>query len=278
MVNSMDMCDSCMERQNWLLESGDGSQVICYDRFSNSVEGAGDEDNLPTSTDACTQTPMKRISTTVPDAPKRKIQKPNWMDSGCDIRRNLFANHNWKKMEDVKDMQWAILRVDTIATSPTHRCVRRFYIGDKDGVNYLEMEFYPCVAYANLSEEYKELFHFQSSHSHRLRYNPHQRVPPCSVAVSKINDFIVYNDIELVLFNEVLGSYNEKVDLTICEELGIQYLNIRWTSTQYDPIPKRRLKYEKNREDDLTFAPPFIDIPSDEDYRAVPDRADKNTI
>lgn len=34
-----------------------------------------------------TQTPTKRISTTIPDAPKSKMQKSNWMDSShcCEI-------------------------------------------------------------------------------------------------------------------------------------------------------------------------------------------------
>ena len=267
MVNSLDMCESCKERQRWLLESGDGSQVVCYERCSDGLVETGDNDKPPatsdactqtsTSSDACTQTPLKRISTTVPDAPKRKIQKPGWMDSGCDIRRHLFVNHNWETLEDAKDKRWAILRIDTIATSPAHRCVRRFYIGDKEGVNYLEMELYPCVTYANLAEEYKNLFHSQSSHGHRLRYNPRQRAPPCSVAVSKMNDFIVYNDIELVLFNEEAGSDNEKVDKWICKELGIQCMNIRWTCAEYVPIPKRHLAYEKNRDDEFIFAPPF---------------------
>ena len=122
--------------------------------------------------DASTQTPMKRAATTIPDAPKRKVQKPGWMDSGRDIRRHLFAEHNWQKMEDAKDKHWAILKVDTIATSPTHCCIRRFYIRDKNGDNYLEMEFYPCITYTDLVEEYKKMYHFQSSQDHRLCNNP----------------------------------------------------------------------------------------------------------
>ena len=84
-----------------------------------------------------------------------------------------------------------------------------------------------------------------------------------------INDFIVCNDIELVLINEEPDSSHEKWDLTICEELGIQCMNIRWTSTEYVPIPAQHLTYEKNRDDEFIFAPPFIDIPSDDEYRAV---------
>ena len=57
--------------------------------------------NISVNMDAITQTPMKRASTVVPDAPKQKAQKPNWMDCGRDIRRNLFVHHNWGKMDDV---------------------------------------------------------------------------------------------------------------------------------------------------------------------------------
>ena len=47
--------------------------------------------------------------------------------SGPDLSRNLFANHDWQKMTDVGVKRWAILKVDTIATSPTHRCYCWFY-------------------------------------------------------------------------------------------------------------------------------------------------------
>ena len=272
-ADTMDQCDNCAEKQNWLLESGDGSQVVCtcYDRFVGSSMKRGN-DCKSTFADASTQTPVKRAQTTVPDAPKRKVQKPRWMNLGCDIRRNLFTDLNWKKMEDVKDMRWAILKVDTIETSPTHRCIRRFYIGDKDGVNYLEMEFYPCVTYKSLTEKYKEMFHFQSSHMHGLCYNPRQRAPPCSVAVSKINDFIVYNDIEIILFNDDTDSYSEDVNSKICDKLGIQYMNIRWCSNEYTPIPTWHFKNEK-RDDEFTMTPSFTDFPLDDDIRSIHEQA-----
>ena len=207
--------------------------------------------NISVNMDAITQTPMKRASTTVPDAPKQKAQKPNWMDCGRDIRRNLFVHHNWGKMDDVKDKRWAILKVDTIATSTSHRCIRRFYIGDKDGSNYLEMEFYPCVSYKNLADNYKEQYYSESANGHGLRYNPYQRSPPCSVAVSKINEFIVYNGIEIILFNVENDSYHEKVNLAICDELAIQRLNIHWSPVDYAPAYKRQLAHETDRVEDF---------------------------
>ena len=258
-VDIMAKCKGCVDKQNWLLESGDGSQVVClcYDHSDTQMD-MGNQD-------AATQTPTNRIATTVPDAPKRKAQKPNWMNSGRDIRRHLFSEYNWQKMEEVKDNRWAILKVQTIATSSTHRCVRRFYIGDKDGDNYLEMEFYPCITYKNLSEEYKKLFHSESYQDHRLCYNPRHKSPPCSVAISKLNDFIVYNEIETILFNEEPDSYNEKVELKICEELGIQCRNIRWTYSQYIPLPTSNLKKKKDIDDNyFVMAPPFQDHSDDE--------------
>ena len=38
----MDMCDGCADRQQWLLDSGDGSQVICLCQVENSQV----EDNI----------------------------------------------------------------------------------------------------------------------------------------------------------------------------------------------------------------------------------------
>ena len=205
--------------------------------------------------DNSTQTPNKQLSPATPDAPmKSKMGKPSWMDSGRDIRRNLFAYYDWGKMEDVKYVRWAILRVDTIATSSGHRCIRRFYIGDKDGDSYLEMEFYPCTTYSDLSDECKEQFNSESSAGHGLRYNPYRASPPCSVAVSKIKEFISYNDIELILFNVERDTYHEKIDIAICDELKVQYLNIRWVPGDYTPILERQLAHDE----DLTFTSPEI--------------------
>ena len=192
---------------------------------------------MTSTTDACTQTtPTKRMAPVVPDAPQRKIQRMCFMNSGRDIRRHLFTDYNWQKLEDVKGKNWAILKIETVGTSPCHRCIRRFYIGDENGINYLEMEFYPCITYKNLPDEYKKLYFLESSQSHRLSYNPRQRALPCSLAVSKIHDFIVQHGIEILLFNEDTGE-NEEAHLKICEELGIQHSNIRWKLNEYNPIP-----------------------------------------
>ena len=71
---SMDMCNACADRQQWLLDSGDGSQVIC----SCQVENSQVEDNIQndgkvvTTIDVDIQTPpLKRSSPSIPNAPKR---------------------------------------------------------------------------------------------------------------------------------------------------------------------------------------------------------------
>ena len=56
-VDTMGLCKVCAEKQDWLLESGDGSQVVCL--CSNSQVGTR-------NFDASTQTPMKRAATTIP--------------------------------------------------------------------------------------------------------------------------------------------------------------------------------------------------------------------
>ena len=192
---------------------------------------------VTSTTDACTQTtPTKRKMPAVPDLPQENIQTMGFMNSGRDIRRHLFTDHDGQKLEDVKGRQWAILKIETVVTAPGYRCIRRFYIGDENGINYLEMECYPCITYKNLPDEYKKLYFLESSQSHRLSYIPHHQALPCSLAVRKIHNFIVQHGIEILLFNEDIG-YNEQIIFKICKELGIQHSNIRWKLNEHNPIP-----------------------------------------
>ena len=230
----MDLCSKCEEKQKYLLEINDGSQVVCTcdDRFSEeSVEESQKEDGDMvgvSQSDVAVQTPKgmsSPIKTT--DAPKRKKQRMDrkfWMNSGCDIRRNIFRDHDLEAMKRVQDRKWAILKIETIATSPSHQCIRRFYLGDEDGRNYLELEFYPCIPYKDLDEGYKELFYEQKSSTHGLNYNPVKRVLPCKMAISKIDDFIVYNNIQTILYNNDYRDGN--IEFEICERLRIHSINI----------------------------------------------------
>ena len=134
-------------------------------------------------------------------------------------------------MEDSKHKNWAILKVNAIMTSKSHRYIRRFYIGEKVGVNYLEMEFYPCIKYANLSEEYKRLFSQERNCGHRLPYNPRQRSPPCTLATEMMKQFVDQLNIELILYNEEQGSVLEKIHINIGETIAVGFLNIRQNSS-----------------------------------------------
>ena len=136
-------------------------------------------------------------------------------------------------MKDSKHKNWAILKVDTIMTSKNHHCIHRFYIGDKDGVNYLEMELYPCIKYANLPEKYKRLLRQESHHGHRLPYYPSSRSPSCVLAVEKMKQFVDQLNIELILYNEEQGSVSEKIYSNIGENIAVAFLNIRQNSSDY---------------------------------------------
>ena len=216
----MDMCDACTDRQQWLLDSGDGSQVICLCQVE-------DEGEVATTIDVGIQTPpLKRSSPFIPNAPKRKLAKSErrvWKNSGSDIRRHLFDFQDWRIREDCKSKNWAILKVDTITTSKNHHCIRRFYIGDKDGVNYLEAELYPCVKYVNLPEEYKSLFYQENNRGHKLRYNPRQQAPPCTLIKEKIKEFVEYNNIDLILYNAERGSVSEEIYSNIGEAIAVGF-------------------------------------------------------
>ena len=233
---SMDMCDGCADRQQWLLDSGDGSQVICLCQVENSQveDNTRYDGEVATTIDVGIQTPpLKRSSPFIPNAPKRKFAKFEssvWINSGSDIRRHLFDFEDCRIMGRIQDRKWAILKVDTIRTSKDHLCIRRFYIGDKDGVNYLEAELYPCVKYANLAENFKFFFLNESNrkYGHKLRYNPRQRSPPCTLFKEKIEEFVKCNNIDLILYNTERGSVSEDIYSNIDDTISVGFLNIRW--------------------------------------------------
>ena len=86
----MDMCDGCTDRQQWLLDSCDGSQVICLCQIENNQV---EDDEIATTIDVGIQTPppVKRSSPSILNAPKRKLAKFErsvWINIGSDIRRH----------------------------------------------------------------------------------------------------------------------------------------------------------------------------------------------
>ena len=245
------------------------SQTVMGD--NDNMMGEEDE-GVVVSYDAATyvfKTPSgdkRRYDSDPPDAPRRKlwksggedssaakagdneVRKPLWMETGYDIRRHLFQDIDWGKMSDYSNRRWAIIKVDSIATSPRHRCIRRFYIGDKDGEAHLEMQFYACTAWKNLSEEYKDKFDAETQMGQRLRYNACQKVAPCETAIGRLREFIAWNNIDVLLFNEKHPSPASAVILGLCKALDINSKNIAMDytppldvdkSTTYSTISER---------------------------------------
>ena len=103
------------------------------------------------------------------------------------------------------------------------------------------MELYPCVKYANLPEEYKSLFHQESNRGHKLRYNPRQRAPPCTLAEEKVKEFVEYNNIDLILYNEEQGRDSEEIYSNIGEAIVVRFLNIRQKPSDYKTISRKKI-------------------------------------
>ena len=103
--------------------------------------------------------------------------------------------------EELKEKNWALMDVEYIRISSTHRCIRKIYLLMKDGATDLELDFYPCMRYKELEPRYQRTFRFCRNHIHKLSYDPRKwpRIR-CVDAVSKIYNFVVYNDIELLLY------------------------------------------------------------------------------
>ena len=122
------LCDVCVDKQDWLLENNDGSQVICT---------CSDND----------------IQNTTPEMSMTGSSKSG-IDSALDL---IGDSYNWRRLHLVSDMRWAILSLDIIQSSACRYSIQRLYIGTKDDSDCLEMEFFPCTTYRSLLEEGKDL-------------------------------------------------------------------------------------------------------------------------
>ena len=93
----MDMCDACTDRQQWLLENNDGSQVICLCQVEKEDNMQNDDNEIPTTTDVGTQTPpLKRSLPPIPNAPKRARKMSNIpIDEEYEsiLKQKIFTTH-----------------------------------------------------------------------------------------------------------------------------------------------------------------------------------------
>ena len=123
------------------------------------------------------------------------------------------------KVQRLADESWAILDVEFIKTSPKHRCIRKLYILTENGFD-MEMEFYPCKRYRDLMLKYRRSFQFCHRHIHKLNYIPCGISAPCIRALPMLNEFIVDNDITLVLYK------GGTIERDLCRELDVDCVNI----------------------------------------------------
>ena len=142
--------------------------------------------------------------------------------------------------KELKTRNWMIMDIEYIQTSRKHQCIRKLYMLSKNGSTESELEFYPCVRYKNLSRKYQRAFHYCQKYIHKLSYNPRNYSPLCSNVLKEINDFIVHNEIELVLYKGGMIEYK------LCEELCI-------TSMDLEVIPQLKKAYSHNPKVEVNF-------------------------
>jgi len=125
-----------------------------------------------------------------------------------------------EEKEYVKTKNWALLDVEFIQCTRTHKCIRKLYMLAKDGYMDLLLEFFPCEPLHKLDKKYQRAFHYCQRKIHKLPYCPSPLSPPCRTAVKELNNFIVDNDIDLVFYK------GGDVEKNLCTELDIQSFNI----------------------------------------------------
>ena len=89
----------------------------------------------------------------------------------------------------------------------------------------MELDFKPCKPLYELPKFYQRSFRFCENHIHKLSYYPsHKYAPRCSKVLEKINTFIVYNNIDVILFK------GGTIERRLCQELGIPSYNLECLS------------------------------------------------
>ena len=68
--------------------------------------------------------------------------------------------------------RWAIMDIESILCTCSNKCIRKLYIMTKDGVTFMEMEFFPCKLYEELERKYQPSFKYCYKHIHKLPYYP----------------------------------------------------------------------------------------------------------
>ena len=118
------------------------------------------------------------------------------------------------------EKRWALLDVEFIRISATHRCICKLYILCDNGFVDMELEFFPCMRYKDLQLKYQRCFQYCKRYIHKLNYKPRYFSPECLKVLSILNEFIVYNDIDLILYK------GGTIERDLSKALDISSLNI----------------------------------------------------
>ena len=122
--------------------------------------------------------------------------------------------------ELLMETHWAIMDIEFIRVSPSHRCIRKLYILEENGYTDMELNFYPCKRYTELEKKYQNSFQYCKHHIHKLNYNPENYSPECQQILPILNEFIVDSDIELILYK------GGTIERDLSNALDIPSLNI----------------------------------------------------
>ena len=133
---------------------------------------------------------------------------------------NINNNMDQTNRELLVEKHWALHDVELIRISATHRCIRKLYMLEENGYTDVELDVYPCKRYDDLEWKYQRSFQYCKHHIHKLNFNPKKYSPECSQILPLLNDFIVHNDIELVLYK------GGTIERDMCRALDISSLNI----------------------------------------------------
>ena len=147
-------------------------------------------------------------------------------------------------MEVLREKNWALLDIEYIQSTRTHKCYRKLYILSNHGFTDLELDFYSCMTFKDLDKKYKKSFCFCRAHIHKLPYYPEKRASSCSTAEDKVKKFIVDNGIDLVLYKG--GCIKKHMLEEVCiPSLNIEQLGEFGRPYSHDPHAEVNTYYEQ---------------------------------
>ena len=176
----MDMCDACTDRQQWLLENNDGSQVICLCQVEDSQKEdmQNNDDEIPTTTDVGTQTPpLKRSSPPIPNVPKRARKMSNIpIDEEYEsiLKQKVFTTH--PDLYNDKDFNENIENANMMIEDKTKKGKMGIDANKKlsNDFTYKDLKDEILQAYLDLSKRRRMKFNIKEN-NHQIRYQDHDK-------------------------------------------------------------------------------------------------------